>query len=451
MKVIDRQAEIQPKQIRPHPQNPRKDLGDLEELEDSIRANGIFQNLTVVEYIDPENPDEDTDEFVCVIGHRRLEAAKRAGLMYVPCMIVAMTEKEQIATMLLENMQRNDLTVYEQAQGFQTMLDLGETQDTIAEKTGFSKTTIRHRLKLLELDKEEFEKSQERQPSISDYIELEKISDPKLKSKALSKIGTSDFAWTVTSAINEEKRAKIKAEWLSLFDECMEMLDFKEKSKRKQLGYYYIGSEITDSQKVDIRELAESTIITSYYIYDGYQNVYIVGDELEKPVKKEDDKTEAERRKKQQEIEELEAQMQEMRLDFVRQYSGKISKVYRYYLTEPDIEDIVYGDAAKLLGIKPAEDEDYEIDSLLESDAWVQKVEYKPESVMLALLATIYENSYGYSGHSVRVHDYNNSYSPNGSLQHWYDILKDVGYKMSSVEKKLMNGTHEIFREGEEK
>ena len=62
MKVIDRQAEIQPKQIRPHPQNPRKDLGDLEELEDSIRANGIFQNLTVVEYIDPENPDEDTDE-----------------------------------------------------------------------------------------------------------------------------------------------------------------------------------------------------------------------------------------------------------------------------------------------------------------------------------------------------------------------------------------------------
>lgn len=168
-------------------------------------------------------------------------------------------------------------------------------------------------------------------------------------------------------------------------------------------------------------------------------------------MKKEDDKTEAERRKKQQEIEELEAQMQEMRLDFVRQYSGKISKVYRYYLTEPDIEDIVYGDAAKLLGIKPAEDEDYEIDSLLESDAWVQKVEYKPESVMLALLATIYENSYGYSGHSVRVHDYNNSYSPNGSLQHWYDILKDVGYKMSSVEKKLMNGTHEIFREGEEK
>jgi hypothetical protein len=225
----------------------------------------------------------------------------------------------------------------------------------------------------------------------------------------------------------------------------MEMLDYKEKAKRKQLGYYYIGSEITEKLKESIRRLAERAEIT-YYIYDGYQSVYVVGGELEKPVKKEDDKAKVERRKKQQEIEVLEAQMQEMRLDFVRQYSGKISKVYKYYLTEPDIEYIVYGNAAELLDIKPAEDEGYEVDDLLESDAWLQKVEYKPESVMLALLATIYESSHGYSMHSIRVHDYNNAYSPNGSLQHWYDILKDVGYKMSSVEKKLMNGTHEIFR-----
>lgn len=54
--------------------------------------------------------------------------------------------------MLLENMQRSDLTVYEQAQGFQMMLDLGESISDISEKTGFSETTVRRRVKLLELD-----------------------------------------------------------------------------------------------------------------------------------------------------------------------------------------------------------------------------------------------------------------------------------------------------------
>ena len=56
--------------------------------------------------------------------------------------------------MLEENIQREDLTVWEQAQGFQMMLDLGETEDTIADKTGFSKTTIKHRLNIAKLDQE---------------------------------------------------------------------------------------------------------------------------------------------------------------------------------------------------------------------------------------------------------------------------------------------------------
>lgn len=174
MNVIHRSILIPIDALKPHPDNPRKDVGDVAELAESIKANGIFQNLTVI---------PDGDSYMVVIGHRRLAAAKLAGLKELPCMVVEMDKKEQISTMLLENMQRNDLTVYEQAQGFQMMLDLGETESDIAEKTGFSKTTVRHRLKLLELDPEEFRKSQERQPSMADYIELEKLTDPKLKKK----------------------------------------------------------------------------------------------------------------------------------------------------------------------------------------------------------------------------------------------------------------------------
>ena len=119
-----------------HPENPRKDLGDLTELTESIRKNGVMQNLTVV----PEMMDGtiDTGRYLVVIGNRRLEAAKAAGLTELPCVISDMDHKTQISTMLEENMQRQDLTVYEQAQGFQMMMDLGFTEKEISQKTGFS-------------------------------------------------------------------------------------------------------------------------------------------------------------------------------------------------------------------------------------------------------------------------------------------------------------------------
>lgn len=74
--------------------------------------------------------------------------------------------------MLVENMQRSDLTVYEQAQGFQMMLDLGDSVEQIAEKSGFSKATVRRRLKMAELDSDTLKEVSSRQLSLSDLISL---------------------------------------------------------------------------------------------------------------------------------------------------------------------------------------------------------------------------------------------------------------------------------------
>lgn len=154
----------------------------------ALKKTGILQNLTVVPWFssitgvgadDPKQQEE--MGYIAVIGHRRLAAAKLAGLKEVPCVISDMSYSEQIATMLLENMQRNDLTLYEQAEGFQMMLDLGESVGDISEKTGLSTTTVRRRVKLLDLDKEKFRQSVERGATLSDYIELEKIEDVDLK------------------------------------------------------------------------------------------------------------------------------------------------------------------------------------------------------------------------------------------------------------------------------
>ena len=195
--------------LLPHPDNPRKDLGDLTELAESIRQNGIFQNLTVVPKFE--------DRFTVVIGHRRLAAGKLAGLTEFPCIVTEMTPKEQVQTMLLENMQRSDLTVYEQAQGFQMMLDLGATVEEIAEKSGFSEKTVRRRVKMMELDQDKLKEVSFRQLSLGDFDTLAQIEDIQERNKVLGSIGTRDFDASVSRALslqNERKNRPLVKAWL---------------------------------------------------------------------------------------------------------------------------------------------------------------------------------------------------------------------------------------------
>mgnify|MGYP000050909468 FL=1 len=197
------QKQIPIDMLRPHPDNPRKDLGDLTELAESIKARGVMQNLTVI----PKYHLGEIAYYTILIGHRRCEASKIAGLKTLPCTVVnVMSKKEQIATMLLENMQRSDLTPLEQAEGFQMMIDLGEGIRSIEKKTGFSATTIWHRVKLLELDREELRKSQEREVKLTDYIKLEKLKDVEDKNECLKKIGTNNFDYTYNSKLQEQER-----------------------------------------------------------------------------------------------------------------------------------------------------------------------------------------------------------------------------------------------------
>lgn len=212
--------------LYPHPQNPRKNLGELEELADSIRKNGIMQNLTVIPLSalteEPElQPEPDNisllSDFHVLIGHRRLAAAKLAGVTELPCKIISkISAKEQIGIMLEENMQRNDLTVYEQAQGFQMMLDLGETEDSIAEKTGFSKTTIRRRLNIAKLDQTILQEKEQQagfQMTLTDLYELEKVDDIETRNKILSEATDSkNLAFRAHRAVEEAtKKAREKA------------------------------------------------------------------------------------------------------------------------------------------------------------------------------------------------------------------------------------------------
>ena len=232
--ITESLVEISVDKLFPHPDNPRRDLGDLTELTESIRERGILQNLTVVRH-----PFAEKEEYTVVIGHRRLEAAKRAGLATVPCRVTYMNEREMIATMLLENMQRSDLTPLEEAEGMQMMIDFGESVNTISQKTGLSESTIRRRVRLTKLDRDKLKTvSTERQITMTDLDRLFDIEDEDKRNKVLESIGTKNFEQQLSVAKDEERTAKARARAISI----LERLGIKKiLSKRKWQDYTHVA------------------------------------------------------------------------------------------------------------------------------------------------------------------------------------------------------------------
>ncbi len=224
---------IKRSQLQPHPDNPRKDLGDLTELRESIKENGLMQNLTVVPCGDGL---VDSGDYMILIGHRRF-AASEGILDELPCVIASnLSNKEQVGIMLCENMQRSDLTYLEQAKGFQLMLDLGDTVESISKKTGFSKTTVKHRLAINELDLEALKKASEWfQPTISDFIELEKVKDLEKRNEILEDATSSkDIEDLVREYLEDIEKQETIAKYKELFQE----LGWKEYK-----GYFNYGTE----------------------------------------------------------------------------------------------------------------------------------------------------------------------------------------------------------------
>lgn len=218
--------------IYPHPDNPRKDVGDVTELADSIAKRGILQNLTVMPGHWMPDGEWSEDGYTTLIGHRRTAAAKLAGIESAPCRIVTgLTKNEQISMMLEENMQRNDLTIYEQAESFQLMLDLGDTVESLSEKTGFAKSTIYHRLNLAKLDHDvikEKENDESFQMSLKDMYELEKIDDVKERNRILSKAtSSSNLKYEVERTVKERERKKSKKK------SCQRSKSLESRSQRK--------------------------------------------------------------------------------------------------------------------------------------------------------------------------------------------------------------------------
>ena len=145
---IDTLLQVSPEQIVPNPQQPRKhfDEKSLNELAQSISAQGVLQPLVVRKH--PKFPNQ----YELVAGERRWRALKQIDVAQVPVVLRNVSDNEILEVSLLENIQRENLTVIEEAQSYQDLLQIhGYTQEELAKKLGRDRSTIANMLRLLQL------------------------------------------------------------------------------------------------------------------------------------------------------------------------------------------------------------------------------------------------------------------------------------------------------------
>src|SRR5687767_15124936 len=126
--------------IDANPNQPRQNLGDLSELISSVKEKGIIEPIVV-------RPNG--SRFEIIAGERRYRAAVEAGLAEVPCVVRNANDVEVLELALIENLQRKDLTPFEEADGFKALAETyGYTHEQMAEKLGKSRSTITEMLSL---------------------------------------------------------------------------------------------------------------------------------------------------------------------------------------------------------------------------------------------------------------------------------------------------------------
>lgn len=429
--------------IIPHIHNPRKDLGDITELTESIKARGIMQNLTVVEC-----PAHGKDMYVAIIGHRRLAAAKAAGLAEVPCVVADMTPEEQIATMLLENAQRSDLSAYEQAQGFQMLIELGETVNTISDKTGFSKTTVRRRLKMAELDQGTLEKKcKAHQISLFEIDKLGEIEDLDERNKVLDKIGTRDYDWAYKKAIDEQEARKGTAVWQeALSRHGVQVIEYnKIHSREHDMCEPSYANVREDPDEVLSKAGAEFAAISSSYVYLRKKHVEKEEAEVVDPAVLDRRKAEQERQARVLALEEACKRAKECRMAWMRENGTKM------FMKSRDVAHLllrifVDGEKNELDSEAFNPDTFLEICGLPEYDGEDQMqtqrlYSIRPEEILARFAYACLEDNYNWKTYN----SWYGTYEEVPAMRELYTFLGALGYEPSDEEVALIEGRSELY------
>ncbi len=180
--------EVSIKDISPNPYQPRKFFDEvaLEELSNSIKEQGVFQPILL---------NKAVIGFNIISGERRYRASKMAGLKTVPCIIYDYTDQQMMEVGLVENIQREDLSIVEEAKSFDMIINnLNYTQQDLADKIGKSRSHVTNILRLLKFDDSILSLLESKELTMGQVKPLLKIEDKKLQLEMANKIKSQNLS-----------------------------------------------------------------------------------------------------------------------------------------------------------------------------------------------------------------------------------------------------------------
>lgn len=414
-----------------------------------------MQNLTVV----PNPNDEET--WWVVIGNRRMEASKAAGVKELPCIISDMDHKTQVATMMAENMQRVDLTLTEQAGGVQMMMDLGMDVKEISKRTGLRKDAIERRVIMAKYDTGKAAAAIVRGGTISDFMELEKLPEEH-REDMLEHVGTPNLKTRIREKLDALKQAEYMQKviaWLETFATEIEKQGYVG-AKAVPMGYVNAWYRFTQADVDKLKMPDDVRDRRYYYMVDRRDNSIRLMREM---VESEDDREKILRERRSAYVsqraaqaEALDAKFRQMRYEYL--FSGS---------------DIVWNETEILKA--------YVL--VLAMGYWHSSYTDKEKEMTEQLCGLTFKGS-GYASRPeladlLKLHDHKMRQAGAGLLwgavdrdgyRPWvrmydkgciefkrshayetvYDMLLGMGYEMSDEEIAYMGGTHEVYRTFEE-
>ena len=430
-----------------HPNNPRSEYKDIEELTESIREQGILQPLTVVKIAAGYN---------VVAGNRRLEAAKAAGLKTCPCIVSDMDEKTQAAVILVENMVRKNLNPYEECKGVQLCLDLGMDEAELSKKTGFSKETIRHRKKMSELDQDTFRKKcEEGQISVQELIALEKIKDPTTRNKVLESAGSVNFNNNLSAAVRDEEAEEERQAVYEILKSFAE----EEDPLWCDNSYYQVDYHVEPG--FAIPEDADEGIYTFKLAWNGAKHYSLYkkrpqAEDREQPEESDYERTRRLKYECDEKLKELGKRFFEMRKEFMQnrddRFDGNITVWLMYCLISDELPSegtkdfpwyerisFVRLELFKEIYMEPREIENvaaYILDCASSEKGKLNK----NLDAAVTLVYTILE-----TGDWISCKSFGQYVEVNKEYERLYTFMELCGYKISDEERKVLDGTHEYY------
>lgn len=267
--TVSRIEYLDPADIAPHPHNPRHSLGDLKELTASIAEQGVLEAIVVEPFPEGEVP-EDGRRWLLIHGHRRLAAAQAAGRPTIKAEILPASSslEEQVARMLVENLQRAGLTAVEEGDGYQELLDLGWDAATIAQRVSRPKRKVTDLVKVAGLPESARERISEGQLTLEDASRMAKFAkDADAMEELQEQSGVGKWAFESALARIEKRKQQereiakqkkdLRAKGIKIVS-ADDLDDFPEYSDLEDLPASATGTEDLDEDATDVEWLRAS-------------------------------------------------------------------------------------------------------------------------------------------------------------------------------------------------